>query len=157
MRLENTGNSRQPRPTGLTRLGWLQLAVVYAGVVAVVLVVGITFRGEWYDLYVSRVAIRDFENVYGFKTGTVTVHAGNLSYERWGIVSVAADGEFAALGVRDGDLPFRLGGHSTSAIVLYEALEDASTGRASWFEVINAADAARPVPRTINVPPRRPR
>jgi hypothetical protein len=113
----------------LIRLGWPQLAVVCAGLVAVVLVVGIAFSGEWYDLYVRRVAIRDFENIYGFRTGPVTVHLEDYSYEHWGIVSVTPDGEFAALRVRQRDLLYDLRGRRTGAMILYEALMDASTGR----------------------------
>jgi hypothetical protein len=132
------------------------LAVVCTGVVAVVLAVGIPFSGQWYDLYVRHVAIREFEKTYGFRTGSVIVRQGDYSYEAWCIVSVAVDGEFAALGVREGDLLYNLGSHGKSSIILYVALVDASAGRASWFEVVNAADVGpTTMPRVIKVLPRR--
>jgi hypothetical protein len=128
---------------------------VCTGVVAILFVVGTAFLDDWYDLYVARVAVRDFEATYGFRMGPVTVHSadGRRAYESWGIATVTVDGEFARLGVWDGDLPFAQHGHG--ATVLYEALVAASAGRASSFEVVNGRDGGFRTLRVIEVPPRK--
>lgn len=125
------------RPDQLLRLGAAQFAVLLAGLVTVALTFGITCSYDLYDTY-ARVAVRQFEQQYGFRTGTVLVpdESGNLR-ESWGIAVVVSGGLFERLGVRPGDRPF--GYHCCGWVYLHDALSMASRGEPTEFEVVNAA------------------
>lgn len=125
------------RPDQLLRLGAAQFAVLLAGLVTVALTFGITFSYDFYDAY-ARVAVRQFEQQYGFRTGRVLVpdDSGNLR-ETWGIAVVVSGGLFERLGVRPGDRPF--GYHCCGWVYLHDALSMASHGEPTEFEVVNAA------------------
>jgi hypothetical protein len=140
-------------PVHRITLGRSQFAVVVAGLVAIFAVLVVAFAFDLNDLY-ARLAIREYEQQYGFKAGTVRVvdePAGN--FETWGIVAVVAGGPFDRLGVRAGDVPFEYHGHG--AMALQSALRGASAGEPSEFDVANAADWMEPrtaAIRTIRLP-----
>lgn len=137
----------------LLALGWPQLAVVVAGVVLVLGVAAVFAYPELYVRYIQTVGIREFEAQYEFRSGDVLVKPiGQQERTEWGIVWVAPAGTFARLGVRAGDIPFEYHGGVRD---IYIALQQASEGKASSFQVYNAADAhlGWKALRDINLPP----
>lgn len=138
------------RPDRLFRLGAAQFAVLLAGLVTVVLVVGIICSYDLYDAY-ARVAVRQFEQQYGFRTGRVLVpdESGN-GRDTWGIAVVVSGGLFDRLGVRPGDRPF--GYHCCGWASLHHALSTASHGEPTEFEVVGGARTGPDVVRLIIMP-----
>jgi len=127
------------RNRSIMRLGWTQLAVVCGVLAAMTAVVGIVFERDLSEEYARRVGIRPFEAVYGFETGIILVRPpSGAAFEAWGILRVSNTGDFARLGVRDGDIPFAR--HGGAAQALWRALSAASSGRAASFDVINTRD-----------------
>lgn len=123
------------RPARLLCLGAAQFAVLLAGLVTIALTFGITCSYDFYDAY-GRVAVRQFEQRYGFRSGRVLVpdDSGNVR-ETWGIAMVESGGLFERLGVRPGDRPF--GYHCCGWVYLHDALSMASHGEPAEFEVVN--------------------
>jgi hypothetical protein len=137
----------------LLALGWPQLAVVVAGVVLILVVAAVFAYPELYVRYIQTVGIREFESQYEFRSGDVLVkQVGQPTRTEWGIVWVAPAGTFARLGLRAGDIPFEYHGGVRD---IYIALQQASEGKASSFQVYNSADAhlGRKALREINLPP----
>ncbi len=144
------------RRTGLApiRLGWRQFAATAAGLGVLLVVVGIAFFPDWYDEYIKRAGIRQFETIYGFQTGSVSMEppAGGPTTS-WGIVSVVSGREFSRLGVRPGDIPWGPDGHAPA--LLYEALMASRNGKRASFDVLNAYDWRTTGLRKITVLPRK--
>ena len=144
--------STNSRPSRIITLGWQQNIVVLLGVLIVLLAMGIALYPSLQIQYIQEFGIRPFEAEYGFRTGDVLVRRDGASPETtWGIVWVAPDGKFSALGIRAGDVPFAYHG---GVVDMYAALQIAAGGEPSSFEVFNAAEASqgRAALRTINVP-----
>ena len=134
------GMVNQPAPVRtdrLLRLGAAQFAVLLAGLATVALTVSVICSYDLYDGY-ARVAVRQFEQQYGFRTGRVLVpdDSGNVR-ETWGIAVVVSGGLFDRLGVRPGDRPF--GYHCCGWAYLHDALSTASHGDPTEFEVVSGA------------------
>jgi hypothetical protein len=143
------------RNRNIMRLGWTQLAVVGGALAAMTAVVGIVFERDLSEEYARRVSIKPFEAVYGFETGIILVRPpSGAAFEAWGILRVSNTGDFASLGVREGDIPFER--HGGGAQALCHALSAASSGQAASFDVINAHDWHLPDQlREISVPARK--
>lgn len=140
MSRRTTGDATKARKNyRIAKLGSAQFVVVLSGLGALFVVAAIACYPTLHDEYVKAVAIEPFEPLFGFQSGPVVLHwPGQEGEIAWGIASVAEDGVFARAGVRAGDIPF--GWHS-GVTALYGALHDASSGRATSFEVFNAGDA----------------
>lgn len=133
-------------------LGRSQFAVVIAGLATISTVLVVAFAFDLNDLY-ARLAIREYEQQYGFRAGTVrVVDEPGGSFETWGIVAVVPGGPFDRFGVREGDVPF--GDHGHGAMALQAALRRASAGLPSDFDVANAAHWTKPrtAIRSIRLP-----
>jgi hypothetical protein len=154
MPISNSEEQRYSRARPrLLALGWPQLAVVGAGVVLILGVAAVFAYPELYLRYIQTVGIREFEAQYEFRSGDVLVkQVGQQTRTEWGIVWVAPAGTFARLGVRAGDIPFEYHGGVRD---IYAALQQASVGKASSFQVYNSADAhlGRKALRDIRLPP----
>jgi hypothetical protein len=114
--------------------------VIVGGLALVLIVVGFAIYPSAYRRYVQDVGIKKFETEFGFRTGLVEWQAPGKARELvWGVVAVTPNGAFARAGVRDGDIPLAAHDRVTE---LYATLEQASSGHAASFEVMNSADAA---------------
>jgi len=146
------GRSRARAGTTLLRLGWAQLGVMAAAVALIVAVAAVLLYPPLYLRYIQAIGIRQFETQYEFRSGDVLVTStGQQPRTEWGIVWVAPAGAFNRLGVRGGDIPFEYHGGMRD---MYVALEQASAGEASSFQVYNAADVhlGRKAVRDIHLP-----
>jgi hypothetical protein len=154
MPIPNSEEQRYSRASPrLLALGWPQLAVVVAGVVLILGVAAVFAYPELYVRYIQMVGIREFEAQYEFRSGDVLVkQVGQQTRTEWGIVWVAPAGTFARLGVRPGDIPFEYHGGVRD---MYFALQQASVGEASSFQVYTAADShlEQKALREIHLPP----
>jgi hypothetical protein len=135
------------------KLSASHFALIIAGGLLIAVFVGVALLPSLHVRYIEAVAIQRFEADYGFRAGPVRVHRAGSSETVFGIVWVDPSGKFAKSGVRSGDVPFEYHGGSRE---MYYALEQASTGEASAFEVYNAAEAdrGRPALRRVNLPAR---
>ena len=139
-------------PVERMTLGQSQFAVLIAGLATVFAVLIVVLAFDLNEMY-AQVAIREYEQQYGFRAGTVWVaDEPGGSFETWGIVEVAPGGWFDRLGVKAGDVPFDYHGHG--AMALQSALRRAGAGEPSEFDVANAADwtQAKTAIRTIRIP-----
>jgi len=137
----------------LLRLGWAHFGVMAASVALVLGVGAVLLYPPLYLRYIQEFGIRQFETQYEFRSGDVLVtRIWQQPRTEWGIVWVAPEGAFSRLGVRAGDIPFEYHGGITD---MYVALQQASDGEASSFQVSNAADAnlGRKALRDIHLPP----
>jgi hypothetical protein len=134
-------------------LGSRQFAILAASLLMVFTTTGILTYPSLYTRYIQEFGIKHFEVQYGFRTGAVAVQSSASPMDSaWGVVWVAPDGLFAQLGVRAGDIPFAYHGGVKD---MYVALQQASSGEASSFEVYNSGDAhlGRRALRRVNLPP----
>jgi hypothetical protein len=139
--------------TRLLRLGWAQFGVIAAAVAFVLGVGAVLLYPALHLRYIQEFGIRQFETQYEFRSGDVLVTPiGQQPRTEWGIVWVAPAGAFSRLGIRAGDVPFEYHGGIRD---MYVALQKASEGEATSFQVYNAADAhlGRKALRDIHVPP----
>lgn len=137
----------------LLRLGWAQFGVMAAAVALVLVVGAVLLYPTLYLRCIQEFGIRQFETQYEFRSGDVLVtRIGQQPRTEWGIVWVAPASAFSRLGVRAGDIPFEYHGGIRD---MYVALQQASEGEASSFQVYNAADAhlGRKALRDIHLPP----
>jgi hypothetical protein len=136
--------------------GSRQYAILAVGVLFALIVTGIVLYPDLYVRYIQEFGIKRFEAQYGFRTGQVAVRSSAPESQLvWGIVWVVPGGVFSRLGLRDGDIPFAYHGGMTD---MYGALQQASSGEVSSFQVYNAADAhlGAAALRRINLPAAKP-
>jgi hypothetical protein len=133
---------------GLFQLGSAQFLIVVAGIVTVLTVCYIATSPTSDEAYVRIFKLERMERAYGFKYGKLTIAFSGERYEVEGIVRVTAGGAFDQLGVRAGDRPF--GYHCCGLLLMSSALDEATHGHESTFEVVSGEHDLR----TITVPPR---
>jgi hypothetical protein len=139
MAVRQKPNDRRGYKTGRIPLGPTHFVVLLAGLTLVLTFVAIAVYPTAYSDYVQDVGIKRFERQYGFQSGLVVWgERGRNQQSVWGIISVTPDGAFARAGVRAGDIPVS---QHYRDVALYYALEEASSGRPSSIEMINAADS----------------
>jgi hypothetical protein len=134
-------------------LGDGQFAVLFAGIVTVLVVCWVTFMPTWEYLYLREIAIPKLEEEYGFVGGTVAFRHANGTFEEWGILRLTPGSRLAELGVRPGDVPTAY--HGGMAAMHY-ALRAAEQKQFAAFDVINPDDwnVGRKVMRAVVAYPR---
>ncbi len=98
-------------------------------------------------------SIKPFEVQHGFRAGPLAGGSHTSPTDStWGAVWVASDGLFAQLGVRAGDIPIEYHGGVADTDA---ALEQASSGQPSSFQVYNSGDAqlGHKALRRVTLPP----
>ncbi len=137
-------------------LGMWQFAILAVCMVLVLALTGVVMYPALTVRYIQEDGVKSFESQFGFRTGLVDLQAPAAQpVSVWGIVWVAPDGSFARAGVRSGDIPSDDHGGVSA---LYDALQQASSGRAASFHVHNAADAllGAAAVRQVTLPPAKP-
>lgn len=122
-------------PIDSIRAAWARYIVLLAGIA---LIVPIALFSIWpwpYAYVVEQFILPQYEEVFGFKGGPLSVGDGGPTI--YGIVQVTPGGRLATAGVRPGDIPVEYHG---GLWAFYGALRAAEAGRTGEFMVISESD-----------------
>jgi hypothetical protein len=119
------------------KAAWARYVVVLAGVSLVFIILTIVLWPWPYDFAVEHFVLPEYEAAFGFRGGRVPVTIDEAHYTIYALVTVDPGGRLGRAGAISGDIPVE---HHGGLWAFYAALQDANTGKAGEFGVINQAD-----------------
>jgi predicted metalloprotease with PDZ domain len=112
--------------------------VVLSGLFALAVIVIIALGPYEFPEVLYRLALRDYEQDFGFEIGLVKDWPRTSGQGMWGIVRVRPGGRMDRAGVRTGDAVFSY--HGTGFGALHWAVTEAVAGRSACLDLINVEE-----------------